>query len=312
MTAGRGAEALDALAADLEVAHHGVGAEVVGDVLDGRGVVERGAAEAGAVVGGGQVVVDGLDGVDAGDVGDLGQAQELVGAVVAADVDDAVDAERLQVLGDLGVLGLLRLDARGAQAGAGAVEDERHRVHLGQVDDVAGDVGVQQALQAVDHAVDLDAGLLGGVDDAGHFPVDDGCRPARLAHDDAGNHLRNPPLRVWIAPRERCGRGGSLAAVLTIIQRMATRKCPLDRVSCALGCRVARASRAAGKHPARSGGASSAACLCSQNFSRGRPALSEAEGMPRHCGLEGRATMRLDMMPVGELPAGCRSNIVPG
>ena len=152
-----------------------------GDELDDRAVAR-------AVVGGDEVVVDGLRHADHAHLPALllGELGDLVGGilgVVAARVEEIADVVGLEDLDHaLEVLLLLELVAAGAQRGAGGVAQAADGLlRLGsEVDEVL----VEDAQHAVEAAVDLlDAGVVEGfADDTGDAGVDDRGRSAGLTH----------------------------------------------------------------------------------------------------------------------------------
>ncbi len=152
-------------------------------ILGGLGQEARGTAVTGAVVSEGKVVVDSFgDAEDEQFVVELtGAGGELVGSVggiVAADVEHIVDVVTAQDLYRVLQVVVLQFVATGAEGGGRRVEQllpERCGL-LAQIDDVV----LQQALDAVAHAVDLvDARAFErGLDGADQAGVDDGGRAA--------------------------------------------------------------------------------------------------------------------------------------
>ena len=186
--AGVAAHALDdgdhALVVNVAVTvHFGHGG---GDVLGGGG-------EAGAMVGAGQVVVDGLRDAHAAhfvavlqhELADLVAGVHGVVAAVVEEIADVVLPEHLQDLLIIGIVfvGIGDLVAAGAQRGGGRVLHLRKLggVFLAQVEQII----VQQAHDAVLHAVDLgdDVAVQRGLDRAVRGSVDNGGRSAALAYD---------------------------------------------------------------------------------------------------------------------------------
>ena len=164
---------------------HGVGVER--EFLDGGADVFEGAAVAGAVVGRGQVVLDGLrDADDAEVVGLRGRELTQLGGgllgVGVADVEIIADVVCLEYLERALVIGgLLQLGAAGAEGRAGReAEAADGLLRLGgEIDEIL----VQEAEHAVERAVDfLNAGMVERFgDNAGDAGVDDGGGAARLA-----------------------------------------------------------------------------------------------------------------------------------
>ncbi len=164
---------------------HGV--VVAGDLADGgRDVFDDGAV-AGAVVGDGQVVVDGLGNADdaEGVALFLGELGDLVGGVlgiVAAGVEKVADVVGLEDLEDAFKVGLLlELVAAGAEGGAGGMLEGADGL-LGlrrEIDEVF----LEDAEHTVQGAVDLFDFIVVERfgDHAGHAGVDDGRGAAGLA-----------------------------------------------------------------------------------------------------------------------------------
>ena len=172
----------------------GHAADVQADLHDGGGVVLDDRAVARAVVGVGQVVVNGLGHADDAHVVAAldGFLVDLVGGVlgvVAADVEEVADVVGLEhleqpvhVLG--GLLRLLleiNLVAAGAQRGGGRVAAGPRWSALLLVVDV-NEFLVEDAEDAVGAAVDFLDALVPArfLNDAGQAGVDDGRRAARL------------------------------------------------------------------------------------------------------------------------------------
>ena len=135
------------------------GLVVGGDFADAGGDVFDGAGVAGAVVGAGQVVIDGLWHADHAELvalglGELGDFVGGVLGVVATDVEEIADVVGLEDLEDAIKVGLfLEFEAAGAQSGAGRVF-ERADLLLrlrSEIDQVL----VEDAEHAVQRAVDL-------------------------------------------------------------------------------------------------------------------------------------------------------------
>ena len=143
--------------------------------VDGLGGDADRGVEAEGVVGGGQVVVDGLGHADAVDAVLVGEPGGDAEGVLAADRDERVDLVLGEVLLDAAdaVLLLEGIGARGAEDGAAAGQDAAHG------GDVERDgVAFERTAPAVPEADELVAVLLHALADDG---PDDGVEPGAVA-----------------------------------------------------------------------------------------------------------------------------------
>ena len=166
------------------------GLVIGGDFADAGGDVFDGAGVAGAVVGAGQVVIDGLGHADHAELvalglGELGDFVGGVLGVVATDVEEVADVVGLEDLKDAIKVGLfLEFETAGAESGAGRVF-ERANLLLrlrSEIDQVL----VEDAEHAVERAVDLfDAFMVQRFrDEARDAGVDNRGGAAGLAYQD--------------------------------------------------------------------------------------------------------------------------------
>ncbi|GBE09471.1 hypothetical protein BMS3Abin12_00015 [bacterium BMS3Abin12] len=169
----------------------GHGGDVEGGLTDGDGDILGDRAEARAVVGDREVVVDGLGDADAGEgvahlLTQLGDLAGGVLRVVATVVEEVADVVRLEYLDQAFVLGTILLEARqlvacrpkGATRGVAQGGDGLRRFPAG-IDQVLGERTDDPVAPGIDLA---DAVLVParGLDDAAGAGVDDGGDPAGL------------------------------------------------------------------------------------------------------------------------------------
>lgn len=184
--AGVAAHDLDDL--DEVVLAHGF--VIAGDFADGGGDVFDDGAVAWAVVGDGEVVIDGFgDADDAKGVAlFLGEFGDLVGSVlgiVAAGVEEVADIVGLKDFEDAFEVGLFfEFVAAGAEGGAGGVAEAADGL-LGLGSEI-NEVFVEDAEDAVEAAVDfLDFAVVQGFGDyAGDAGIDDGGGASGLTHQN--------------------------------------------------------------------------------------------------------------------------------
>ena len=225
---GGGREPAGVAAHDLDDGHK-VGAvhrRVADDLFhDHADILGRGAV-AGRVVGEHKVVVDGLGHAHEADAGAHRAAvpRQLVDgvhAVIAADIEEPLDVQlfedREQLFVDLFVL-LRRgqLIAAAPQEGGGRAL-QQFDVHEGfQAFGQVAHLFVQQALDAVQHAVDvLRPAHLAGLEHAGEAGIDDGGRAAALA-DDCVWHSGSSLFFMAVSARFRAP--GTIPAAYPIYQ----------------------------------------------------------------------------------------------
>ena len=197
---GRGGEPAGVAAHDFKdrdevvLAHGGV---IESGLTDGHADVLGDGAEAGAVVGQGKVVVDGLRHADDTEfvAALLGEGVDLGGGVlgvIATDVVEVADVVRFEDLEDaVKVFGLLHLVAAGAEGGAWGVAESAEGLlgFGGEVDELF----VEDALDTIETTVDLDDFVLmleGFRDHPGEAGVDDGGRTAALRDEKVANEGR--------------------------------------------------------------------------------------------------------------------------
>ncbi|GDY42122.1 hypothetical protein SANT12839_030040 [Streptomyces antimycoticus] len=175
---------------DDEHAHMRFGGGV--EPVDGLGGDVDGGVEAEGVVGGGQVVVDGLGDADAADPVVVGEPGGDAEGVLAADRDQRVDLLLDQGLLDPpdAVLALEGVGAGGAEDGAAARQDAAHRA------DVEGNgVVLERASPAVPEADEVIAVFLYAL---AHDGADDRVEPGAVTA--TGQH--SDPHRFFPSPME--------------------------------------------------------------------------------------------------------------
>ncbi len=169
------------------------GLVVADDLLQGRCNVLCSGAVSGAVIGDRQIIVDGLGNAHEGLL--LAMLLRIVGehldgvhGVIAACVEQGVNVVLLHHLEDLLVDILMsfrlgHLVAAGAQEGRGSSLQELDAHGICEILVEIHDLALQEALDAVNHAVDMNSTLLLGTDiDAGNGGIDDGCGAAGLTY----------------------------------------------------------------------------------------------------------------------------------